>query len=90
MEEIWKDITDHSDYQISNLGRVKIKPRSYTDKIGVFRKYKEKILIPNKKWGVYIDGHAYKIETLMLRYFPEKLIEYFINNHTLSWSAASF
>lgn len=81
MEEVWKDIIGHANYQISSLGRVKVKSRIYINKLGVSKQYKERFLTP-KKWGVSIDSHPYKIEGLMLRHFPEKLTEYFINSNT--------
>lgn len=81
MKEIWKDIIGHNNYQISSLGRVKIKARSYIDKAGISRTHEERFLVP-KKWGVSVGNHPYKIETLMLRHFPEKFIKDFISNNT--------
>lgn len=44
MKEIWKDIPDYENYQISNLGRCKSKERIVITKNGKKYHYKEKIL----------------------------------------------
>lgn len=44
MEEIWRDIPNYEDYQVSNLGRCKSKERIVITKEGKKYHYKEKIL----------------------------------------------
>ena len=43
MEEIWKDIKQHTNYQVSNLGRVKTKERIHMRSNGIPLTVKEKI-----------------------------------------------
>lgn len=86
IEEIWKDIEDFSNYQISNLGRVKSKER--TTNVGIRNvkkaKRKEKILKPLKLTKGYlgirlyngINAKTFKIHRLVAKAFipnPEKL-----------------
>lgn len=58
MNEIWKDIKNFEDYQISNLGQIKCKRKLVIDKNGNKRIRKEKI----KK--CYIDRYGYLCTTL--------------------------
>lgn len=53
MKEIWKEISNFSDYEVSNLGRVKSKKRIVTTKQNKKYPVKEKILKPqiNNKTG---------------------------------------
>lgn len=53
MKEIWKEILNFSDYEVSNLGRVKSKKRIVTTKQNKKYPVKEKILKPqiNNKTG---------------------------------------
>lgn len=51
--EIWKQIKDYPDYEVSNLGRVKSIDRFITDTIGRKRYYQSKILSPIIRKGYY-------------------------------------
>lgn len=53
MKEIWKEISNFLDYEVSNLGRVKSKKRIVTTKQNKKYSVKEKILKPqiNNKTG---------------------------------------
>lgn len=84
MEEIWKDIEGlESYYQVSNLGRMKIKERTYTTSTGVVKKVGEKIKVPNKNGFLNLGTHPYDIRTLLFRYFPSDYINRFIKENTL-------
>lgn len=55
MKEIWKDIKNYPNYQISNYGRVKSKERYVNTVYGAKRKIKERILKPVlNKGGYYV------------------------------------
>lgn len=57
MKEIWKDVKSFSNYQISNLGRIKSKARETIDKNGVKKIKKEKILKQHlDKDGYFVIG----------------------------------
>ena len=40
-KEIWKDVTINTNYEVSNLGRVRAKARKVPTKNGTFRNKKE-------------------------------------------------
>ena len=55
MGEVWADIPGiDGTYQVSDLGRVRSVPRTYTDKSGAYRTVRGKILTPKYKE----DGHT--------------------------------
>ena len=56
--EIWKDIEDYPNYQISNFGRVKSKERYVNTIGGAKRKIKDKILKPT------LDSRGYYVVSL--------------------------
>lgn len=76
-EEIWKDIKDFPNYQISSYGRVKSKERITQIKNGIYARRKEKILklFHNKKGYaqtiLYKDKkpHPVKIHRLVAQHF---------------------
>lgn len=61
-EEVWKEIEGYPNYQISNLGRVKSKPR--VTKVGLVRankaRRKEKILKPFRTGKGYMTVRLYR------------------------------
>ena len=58
LEEVWKDITDYPNYQVSNYGRVKSKER-YTKQRNGTNLRKEKLLIPQKDHKGYLYVRLY-------------------------------
>ena len=50
-KEIWKDVTINSNYEVSNLGRVRSKERNVPSKNGKFRKKKEHYLTQTNHHG---------------------------------------
>lgn len=51
-KEIWKDVTINTNYEVSNLGRVRAKERKVPAKNGTFRNKKEHYLTQT-------DSHGY-------------------------------
>ena len=76
MNEEWKDMVGiNTDYQISNLGR--IKKKSYIDKANKVRK--EKIIYPS--FSVEKRNYIFRINNRGKKYLIKKLVaQYFINN----------
>ena len=76
--EVWKDIIDYPNYQVSNLGRVKSKER-YTKQRNGINLRKEKLLNPQKDHKGYLyvrlyneNGWKYfKVHTLVAQAFIE-------------------
>ena len=58
LEEVWKDIENYPNYQISNLGRVKSKER-YTKQRNGMNLRKEKLLTPQKDHKGYLYVRLY-------------------------------
>lgn len=84
MNEIWINIKGYeSTHQISNLGRLKIKGRTYINGLGITKRVSEKIKTPNEKRLVSVNGHPFDIRTLLLRHFPEEYTNKFILSNTL-------
>ena len=61
LNEIWKDITGFSRYQVSNLGRVKAKSYITKDSFGRISNHKERIL-STKPWIQKSNGRPYYIK----------------------------
>lgn len=83
MEEIWKDTIGIENYKISNLGRIKSKSRFAQVGYGKYRSVEERILIPDSKGRVYLNGHIYNVKSLWMQNFPDVYTSKFIKDNTL-------
>lgn len=83
MEEIWKNIEDYPNYQISNLGRVKSKERyarTHIHNKDGMRKVKEIILKPTQNRRGYLRITLFN-KNGRRQYFVHRLVaQAFINN----------
>jgi len=63
--EVWKVIKDFSDYQVSNIGRVKrVVPDKYNRKLRILKQWKCKNYL-----AVELNGKTYKVHRLVLMAF---------------------
>lgn len=86
MEEVWKDIKGYKDrYQVSNLGRVKLKEYTYYDSLKRFNHKNSKILKIHKDNNGYlmcdIDGKKIRVHRLVATYFVDNPNNYNEVNH---------
>lgn len=71
-DEIWKTITDHPNYEVSSLGRVRSKERTTIDKIGRIKTFPSRILKQGDSGGYAFvnlseggESHSVKVHVLV-------------------------
>lgn len=82
MEEIWKDIDNIPNYQISNLGNIRSLDREVKCYKGN-KLVKGRNIIPDKYGRINVNQHVYNVKSLLFQNFPEEYVNKFIEENTL-------
>lgn len=81
LEEVWKDITDYPNYQISNYGRIKSKQRFSNCCYGKQRLLKEKIIVPTPDKKGYLRIMLCKNGNKKRFYIHKLVAKTFLDNY---------
>lgn len=83
--ESWKDLLGYEgDYLISSTGKIKTIRKKVKSGNGGYRIVEEKIRIPNSKGIIFIKGHPYNIDSLLLQNFPQEYMKRFNKETTIA------